>query len=113
VTIVVVGAEALVARLVAKGLAADVALSVAQDTLGEAVLLEAKRIVPVSDEAPHLRDEIYYDPEAKKVYTNTVYAGKVEYGGPHNPPEPYMRPAADTVDDTPALLAAKVVMDSA
>jgi hypothetical protein len=111
----VIGAEALVARLIAKGIAGEVALSTAQDLIGDAVMNEAKRLVPVStEEHPHLRDSITYDPEAKKVYTDVVYAKIIEYGGTHNDtPDPYMRPAADTVDDTQALLAAKAVIDSA
>jgi len=107
------GIAAFEARLIAMGIAGDVALNTAIDNLGTAVRDEAKRIVPVSDEAPHLRDDIEYDPVEKKVWTGTIYAGLVEYGGPHNPPEPYMRPAADTTDATPALLAAKAVMDGA
>ena len=40
--------------------------------------------------------------------------GQIEYGGTHNKePDPYMRPAADTVNDAAALAAAKAVMDSA
>jgi hypothetical protein len=111
--IVVNGVPNLLARLAAAGIAGEAALKVTIDTIGEAVAEEARRIVPVSDEPPHLRDDIQYDSAERKVYTNTIYAGKVEYGGPHNPPEPYMRPAADTVDPAPALGAGKAVMDSA
>ena len=60
-----------------------------------------------------LKKSITYDRETK-VYTDVVYAKLVEYGGPHNPvPKPYMRPAADTVQDTPALMEGKAAMDRA
>ena len=113
-TLLVVGAEALLARLAAKAVAGEVALSQAQDILGELVALEAKRIVHVSDEPPHIRDSITYDSTEKKVYTDVVYARQLEYGGTHNKePDPFMRPAADTVNDVAALATAKAVMDSA
>jgi hypothetical protein len=48
-----------------------------------------------------------------RVFTDVVYAGQVEYGGTHNPPEPYMRPAADTANTEAAALAAKAVIDGA
>jgi hypothetical protein len=108
--IVVNGLAAFQARLIAKGVAGEVALTTAIDGVGAAVRDEAKRVVPVV--SGDLRDSIKYADGV--VYTDMVYAAIVEYGGKHNAKaDPYMRPAADTADDTPALLAAKAVMDSA
>lgn len=107
--IVVNGVPNLLARFAAAGVAGEAALKVTIDGIGHAVEEDAKRLVPVLTGT--LQDSIHY--EDGKVSTDVIYAGKVEYGGPHNPPEPYMRPAADTVDPTPALGAGKAVMDSA
>jgi hypothetical protein len=108
-TIVVNGIPQLDARLLGAAVLGEAALKAAIDGIGMAVEQGAKELVPVL--TGDLQDSITY--EDGRVYTNVIYAGKVEYGGLHNPPEPYMRPAADTVDATEALGAAKVVMDSA
>ena len=106
----VLGVPELLARFVSKGVASEIALKTGIDTLGRDVETEAKRIVPVL--SGDLQDSITYDGEGR-VYTDMIYASQVEYGGPHNPPEPYMRPAADTVQDSPALAAMKAVIDHA
>lgn len=111
-TIVIIGAQALIARLVATGVAGDVALGVGKDKLGEDVAAEARRLVPVVSGT--LQGSISYDDVEKKVYTDVEYARMIEYGGSHNrSPDPYMRPAADTVNATEALLAARAVIESA
>lgn len=105
-SIMVVGADKLITRLAAGVAASDAALEVAKDTLGHEVLDGALERVPVL--TGNLRDSLAY--VDGRVFTDVVYAGQVEYGGLHNPPEPYMRPAADTADDTQAMEAAKAVI---
>jgi hypothetical protein len=109
-TVVVNGVPNLLARLAAAGIIGEAALTVAVDGIGAEVRDEARRIVPfVSGD---LHDSILY--EDGVVYSDLPYAAIVEYGGTHNDtPDPYMRPAADTVDETRAIVAAKVVMDRA
>ena len=113
-TIIVNGVPAVLSRFATMAVASEAALAAAVDTLGHDVETAAKRMVPV--DTGDLKDSITYEPNGPngRVYTDLEYAGLVEYGGPHNvPPEPYMRPAADTVDDAPAIAAAKAVIDSA
>jgi hypothetical protein len=109
----VVGAEKLIATLAAKAAASEIAAGVAVNTLGEDVLSQARSLVPVLTGT--LRDSLTFESDGPvgRVFTDVVYAGQVEYGGAHNPPEPYLRPAADTANTEAAALAAKAVIDSA
>ena len=109
----VVGADKLLATFAAKAVAGTVATGVGKDALGHEVLRLAQDAVPVL--TGHLRDSLTYEsgPEVSRVYTDVVYAGQVEYGGLHNPPEPYMRPAADLVDGEVAGIAMKEIVDGA
>jgi hypothetical protein len=108
-TIEVLGVEKLLAQFAAGTVLADVAVAAAVDEIGDDVLTTARELVPVL--TGHLRDSLTY--EAGRVFTDVVYAGQVEYGGAHNPPEPYLRPAADTANTEAAALVAKAVIDRA
>lgn len=107
-TIVLLGANELIARFAAKTALGIAAAEVGRDELGHDVETLAKEYVPVLTGT--LQDSITY--ADGQVSTDVVYAAQVEYGGLHNPPEPYMRPAADTVSPERALGAAKVIVDS-
>jgi hypothetical protein len=111
-TITVVGVDALLAKFAAGTVAADVAAAEGVGELGEDVLTQARSIVPVLTGT--LRDSLTLESDGPlgRVYTDVVYAGQVEYGGLHNPPEPYLRPAADTANTEAAAIAAKAVIDS-
>jgi hypothetical protein len=108
-TIQVMGVDKLLAKFATGTALADVAVAAAVDEIGGEVLTTARELVPVL--TGHLRDSLTY--ETGRVFTDVVYAGQVEYGGTHNPPEPYMRPAADTANTEAAALAAKAVIDGA
>ena len=111
-TITLIGVERLLATFAAKRALSDVALQVGEGELADDVLTQARTLVPVL--TGNLRDSLHKEtgPGFSRVVTDVVYAGEVEYGGLHNPPEPYMRPAADTVNGERAALAAKAVIDS-
>lgn len=107
-TVTVLGVEKLLATFAAKQVLADVALGAGVDEMGREVLDEARQLVPVLTGT--LRDSLTY--QDGRVSTDVVYAGEVEYGGLHNPPEPYLRPAADTVNPEQSAAAMKAVLDS-
>jgi len=107
--IVVRGVPEFITRLTAAGVVGDAALQAVIDGIGNEVARQAKEIVPVV--SGDLQDSITYD--NGRVYTAMPYARAVEFGGPHNDPKPYLRPAADTADETAGLAAGKAVMDSA
>lgn len=106
-SLILVGLDRTLAMFVEGAVAGDIAAQAGQDALGEEVLAEARALVPVL--TGNLRDSLTY--EDGRVYTDVVYAGQVEYGGAHNPPEPYLRPAADTADTDAAAAAAKVAFE--
>jgi len=106
-TLIIVGLDRTIAMFEEAVIAADVAAQAGQDALGEDVLNQARSLVPVL--TGNLRDSLTY--EQGRVYTDVVYAGQVEFGGAHNPPEPYLRPAADTADTDAAAGAAKVAFE--
>ena len=110
-SITVVGVDKLLAKFAASVVAADLAAGAATDALAEDVLGNARALVPVL--TGNLRDSLHVESEGPvaRVVTDVVYAGQVEYGGSHNPPEPYMRPAADTASTETAALAAKAVIE--
>jgi len=102
----VLGVTELLARF-ARGLAiAEVAEKHAVDSLGEDVERLASDLAPV--DTGTLRDSIRY--EDGRVYTDVEYAPFVEYGTVNAPAQPFMRPAADTVDDSHAVDEAAVVL---
>lgn len=104
--ITVLGVQNVLAFFEEKMLAGEAAANAAQDVLGNAVLDEARSRVPVL--TGNLRDSLTYSDGV--VSTDVVYAGQVEYGGIHNPPEPYMRPAADTTSPDEALSTAREII---
>lgn len=110
-SIVVLGVDKLVATFATKAVLGFVAAEAGKDTLGFDVLNDARARVPVL--TGNLRDSLTYDSSGVvgRVYTDVVYAGQVEFGGLHNPPEPYMRPAADTVDTEHASGVMKAVFE--
>ncbi len=110
-SIKVVGVEKLVARFEALGLAAEPALEAAEEAIGQDVVDYARDLVPVL--TGNLRDSLTFERGLgfARVYTDVVYAGQVEYGGAHNPPEPYLRPAADLSNLELGGAAAKAVVE--
>lgn len=107
------GADALTATLAAKAVASEIAVQAGIDELGQEILRFAQDAVPVL--TGHLRDSLTYERGlgSGRVFTDVVYAGQVEYGGLHNPPEPYMRPAADLADGSAAVVVMKEIVDGA
>ncbi len=102
----VVGVDALVARF-ARGIAvSEVAETEIPFTLAEDVAALARAYVPV--DTGRLRDSITAGPTG--VTSDVEYAGFVEYGTSDTPAEPYMRPAADTVDTARTLEAGAVIL---
>jgi hypothetical protein len=106
-SIVLVGLDAVLATFEAKVALGEIAAQAGKDFLGEEVLNEARSLVPVLTGT--LRNSLTY--EDGRVFTDVVYAGQVEFGGAHNPPEPYLRPAADTADTDSAAGAAKAAFE--
>jgi bacteriophage HK97-gp10 putative tail-component len=109
--ITILGVDTLLARFAAEIAASDAAAAAGADTLAEDVLAQARERVPVLTGT--LRDSLHVETTGlvARVVTDVVYAGQVEYGGAHNPPEPYMRPAADLANTEAAALAAKAVIE--
>lgn len=106
-SIVVLGVPETIAMFARKAAAADVALDVAKAHISQDVAEGARAGAPVDTGA--LRDSIQANPDS--VTVGVEYAGFVEYGTVNMPPEPFLRPAADTVDTTPALdEAAAIIM---
>lgn len=102
----VIGLPQLLSRFAKAALLGEVAAKAAGDELARDVADEARRIVPV--DTGRLRDSITTD--GGRVFTDAPYAIHVEYGTSDTPAEPFMRPAADTVDDSRALGVAAAVM---
>jgi hypothetical protein len=109
--ITVLGVDALLARFAEEIVASDIAAATGVETLAEDVLNQARSQVPVL--TGNLRDSLHVETDGLvgRVVTDVVYAGQVEYGGAHNPPEPYLRPAADTANTEAAAVAAKAVIE--
>jgi HK97 gp10 family phage protein len=77
----------------------EAALEAMQMGAAEQIQSYAKAIVPV--DTGDLQDSIQigHDGDAVTVYSDMPYAGYVEYGtSVPTPAQPYLRPAADTVD---------------
>ncbi len=108
-SIVVIGVPETVARFARANLVAQEAETVMQGALAEDVATDAQAMVPI--DTGRLRDSI--TAEADRVTTDVEYASYVEYGTSDTPAQPYMRPAADTVDDTRALTLGAAVMRTA
>lgn len=105
-TTTVLGLDALLARF-AKGVAlAELAETVVVDKLADDVAETARQIVPV--DTGTLQESI--TSEGGRVSTDVPYAAFVEYGTSYTPPQPYMRPAADTTDDAGAIHAGEAVL---
>lgn len=103
----VLGVPELVARM-GRGIAVGAeALAVTQHQLAEDVATLAREKAPVGsaadgDEDPgRLRDSIHA--EQDRVVADAPYAVYVEYGTVNMDAEPYLRPAADTVDRLHAI----------
>lgn len=97
------------ARFLKAAALGEVAQHVAVDELGQEVALDAEQRAPVDTGA--LQDSISYADGA--VTADVPYAPFVEYGTSDTPAQPFMRPAADTVDDSRALEIAAAVMRQA
>ena len=109
--ITLVGVDRLLATFASKTVAGYVAVEAGKDAMGRDVLNEARARVPVL--TGNLRDSLAYQSgPVARVYTDVVYAGEVEFGGLHNPPEPYMRPAADLVNPEIPAGVMKAVFDA-
>lgn len=104
--VVVVGADNVIAMFARAALAAVEAENAMKSVLAQEVEAGAKAQAPVLTGA--LRDSIAAGPD--NVTVGVEYAGFVEYGTVNMPPEPFLRPAADTVDGTPAEAAGLAVM---
>lgn len=108
-TIRVLGVPALVARFARAAALGEVASAAAVDALGDDVALAARLNAPVDTGA--LADSIRND--RGHVTVEVDYAAYVEYGTSDTPPQPFLRPAADTVNDSRALGIAASVMRQA
>jgi hypothetical protein len=103
-TVRVIGVPALLSRFVRAAALGEVAKDAAVDTLGEEVADRAHADVPVDTGAT--RDSIAYAHGVVSVGTD--YANIIEYDQ-----HPFLRPAADTVNDEHALGIAAAVMRTA
>ncbi len=104
--ITVVGVDALLARFARGIVVSEVAETEIPAKLAEDVADLARAYVPV--ETGRLQESITAGPTG--VTTDVEYAGFVEYGTSDMAAEPYMRPAADTVDQTGALEAGAAIL---
>ena len=107
--VVVLGVPETLAMFARKLAAADVAIQAAKSHIATDVAEGARAQAPVDTGA--LRDSIAAGPD--NVTVGVEYAGFVEYGTVNMPPEPFLRPAADTVDTTPALDEAAAIIQKA
>jgi HK97 gp10 family phage protein len=105
-TITVLGVDALVARLARGIIAGEVAEVQIPTTLAGDVAALAQVYVPV--DTGRLRDSITAGPTG--VSTDVEYAPFVEYGTSDTTAQPFLRPAADTVDETATLEAAALIL---
>lgn len=105
----VLGVSQTLARFAAAVAIADAAMAVTKETLASDVADGAKAMVPV--DTGQLQDSIQSN--AESVTVSAPYAAYVEYGTSNMPAEPFLRPAADTVDDTHAVEAGATVMRTA
>lgn len=103
------GVPALLDRFQKAAALGEVAANAARDALGEEVATGARREVAV--DTGETRDSISYADGS--VTATSEAAFYLEYGTSDTDAQPFMRPAADTVDDSPALGIAADVMDSA
>lgn len=108
-TVRVLGVPQLLSRFARAAALGQVATTAATNTLGEDVATDARTLAPVDTGA--LRDSIHAEPG--KVVVEVPYAAFVEYGTSDTPAQPYLRPAADTVNDDHALGIAAAVMRTA
>ncbi len=104
--ITVVGVDALLARFAAGIVLGEVAEEAIPATLANDVADLARAYCPV--DTGRLRDSITAGPNG--VSTDVEYASFVEYGTSDTPAEPFMRPAADTVDQTQTLETSTAIL---
>lgn len=105
----VIGVSALAARFARAAVVGHLAAEGAVDVLGQEVAGGAQRMAPVDTGA--LRDSIFA--EHGRVVATVEYAPFVEYGTSDTDAQPFMRPAADTADDSTALAHAASIMGTA
>ena len=105
-TVRVLGVPQLLARFTAAAALGQVAATTATTVMSEDVASDARSRAPVDTGA--LRDSI--DVQPGKVTVSVPYAAFVEYGTSDTPAQPFLRPAADTVEDGHALGIAAEVM---
>ncbi len=108
-TVRVLGVPQLLSRFARAAALGQVATTAATNTLAEDVDNDASARAPVDTGA--LRDSIHAEPG--KVVVEVPYAAFVEYGTSDTPAQPFLRPAADTVDDSRAIGVAAAVMGTA
>jgi HK97 gp10 family phage protein len=106
--IVVVGVTETIAMFGRAAAAGEAAKERAQAHLAQDVAQGAQAMAPVDTGA--LRESIQAGPD--NVTVGVPYAGFVEYGTVNMPPEPYLRPAADTVDTTAAMDEAAAIIQA-
>lgn len=105
-TVTVLGVNELLAKFARIAAVSEVAEHAAVDDIGENVAEDARARAPV--DTGTLQGSITYDDGA--VTSDVEYAPFVEYGTATNAAQPFMRPAADTVDgDSSMQIAAKVI----
>jgi len=103
----VLGIPQTLARFAAAALAGEVAAREATDALADEVVGLARAYVPV--DTGNLQASIQKGEGG--VYSDVEYAPFVEYGTSDTPAQPFMRPAADSANDSRALSVAKAIMD--
>ncbi len=108
-TMRVIGVPETIARFARAVVVAEEAETVTKAALAQDVAVDAAAMAPV--DTGQLRDSI--TAEADRVTTDVEYAAYVEYGTSDTPAQPFMRPAADTVDDEHALNLGRAVMVTA
>lgn len=108
-TTTVLGVPELLLKFLRMEAAGLVATDAAQARLADDVAELARQAVPVDTGV--LQESIETDGE--RVFTDVAYAGFVEYGTSSTPAQPFMRPAADTVNPEASELVAKAIMDAA
>lgn len=105
----VLGVPELLARFARAAAIGEAAANAATDDLATQVASDAASRAPV--DTGTLRDSIIHD--GGRVYTDVEYAPFVEYGTSDMPAQPFMRPAADTVDGEHATEVAAALMRQA
>lgn len=108
ISVQVLGVEATLAKFAETAVKGAAAAEVGKTVLSEDVAGGARAMAPVDTGA--LRDSIAVTENG--VGVGVPYASFVEYGTSDTPAQPYLRPAADTVDYSHTIEAAAAVVMS-